>query len=237
MQSSRQSEKISGIPCRGASAVFCHSTLGADCSKPVTASRELRPAPSAFATLLAAGALAVILLLVILLPDSVRLQLQYDRTALLAGEWWRLITANLVHLGWGHVLLNAAGLLLIGWIFARDRSLAQWAFALACAGLGASLGALALRPDVLWLAGLSGALHGLFVFGVLAWLEQGERLGWWLLGLVGAKLAYEQTVGSMPMTADIAGGPVITEAHLAGALGGLVAGGLLAVWQRMRRSL
>ena len=40
----------------------------------------------------------------------VRLDLRYDRLAVAAGQWWRLFTGNYVHLGWTHVLLDAAGL-------------------------------------------------------------------------------------------------------------------------------
>ena len=41
--------------------------------------------------------------------ERLRMLLQYDRAALAAGEWWRLVTAHLVHLGWDHLALNVAG--------------------------------------------------------------------------------------------------------------------------------
>jgi len=39
--------------------------------------------------------------------------LRYQRGAILDGQWWRLISGNLVHLGWSHLLLNLAGLILV----------------------------------------------------------------------------------------------------------------------------
>jgi membrane associated rhomboid family serine protease len=34
--------------------------------------------------------------------DELRQWGRYDREALESGELWRLVTAHLVHLGWGH---------------------------------------------------------------------------------------------------------------------------------------
>ena len=35
------------------------------------------------------------------------LALRFERSAIAAGEWWRLLGAHFVHLGWMHVLLDA----------------------------------------------------------------------------------------------------------------------------------
>src|SRR5690606_33885017 len=43
--------------------------------------------------------------------------LRYERADVLAGEWWRLLSGHVVHLGVSHLVLNLAGLVLIGWIF------------------------------------------------------------------------------------------------------------------------
>jgi membrane associated rhomboid family serine protease len=45
-------------------------------------------------------------------PNSLQL-LMWDRAAIDAGQWWRLLTAHLVHLDVRHLLLNIFGLLLI----------------------------------------------------------------------------------------------------------------------------
>ena len=44
--------------------------------------------------------------------------LRYERTALTNDQWWRWITAHLVHLDAGHALLNAIGLILLWTLFA-----------------------------------------------------------------------------------------------------------------------
>ena len=59
---------------------------------------------------------------VLLLPelggDAGRALLRYDRAALAAGQWWRLLTAHVVHLGLEHAALNSLGLVLM---WALDR--------------------------------------------------------------------------------------------------------------------
>src|ERR1700759_82553 len=52
--------------------------------------------------------------------EAGREALRYDRTGLAAGQWWRLISAHLVHLDLDHAVLNSLGLVLMWALFARD---------------------------------------------------------------------------------------------------------------------
>ena len=64
--------------------------------------------------------LIVLLLdLVLGLGDSVGAMLRYDRGAIAAGGWWRLLTAHMVHLDLHHLILNEFGLVLMWALFAR----------------------------------------------------------------------------------------------------------------------
>ncbi len=171
------------------------------------------------------------------LPEDWRAALRYDRDALPAGEVWRLLSANFVHLGWPHLWLNMGGFLAIGWLFADEVPTPVWAGVLLTCCLTSSLGLYWFTPEVRWVVGLSGALHGLFVFGAVCWIRRGYRAGWGLLlGVIG-KLIWEQTMGAMPMSAETVGGPVATDAHLWGALGGLCAGLVYGIWRRRQASL
>jgi hypothetical protein len=71
-----------------------------------------------------------------------------------------------------------------------------------------------------WCVGLSGVLHGLMVVGFGAWILAGERWAIGLLAVVIGKMAWEQAGGSMPWESGMAGGRVITDAHVWGAVGG-----------------
>jgi len=90
-----------------------------------------------------------------------------------------------------------------------------------------------LNPEVQRYVGLSGVLHGLFVTGALSETACDRRWGLGLLAAVGAKLAYEQLFGPLPGSEAGAGGPVLVDAHLYGALGGIPLG-LWGWWQHRR---
>lgn len=181
--------------------------------------------------------LAVLMTALQALPDDWRAALRYDRDALAAGEVWRILTANFIHLGWNHLFLNLAGFLLIGWLFADEAPAPSWFVVLLACCAASSLGLYWLTPDVHWVVGMSGALHGLFVFGAVNWIMHDYHAGWGLLLGVAGKLLWEQTIGAVPLSEGIVGGPVVTDAHLWGAIGGLSAGLVYGVWRRLRARL
>jgi len=154
------------------------------------------------------------------------LWLRYARGGISAGEWWRLVTGHLVHLGAAHLAMNAIGAVLVAWLVgAHLRPLAWAVTALACA-LGIGMGLFWGRPDLEWYVGLSGVLHGLLVAGGLAALADQRERGFavMLLMAVSAKLAWEQVSGAVSAPAALAGGAVVFDAHLFGAVTGAIAG-------------
>ncbi len=182
--------------------------------------------------------LTLLMLIAQLLPEAYQLVLRYDRLALAQGEHWRLLSANIVHLGWGHFGLNVAGLWLIAWLYAADRGWLDWLIGLLITGFMTSWGVHLFSADIFWMVGLSGALHGLFVLGALGLIRAGDGLGWGLLLGVGAKLLVEQFAGELPFTSAIVGGSVVTDAHFWGSVGGAVAAGLEYLrWRRAQASL
>ena len=149
-----------------------------------------------------------------------RALLRYQREEILHGQLWRLLSAHLLHLGGAHLLLNLCGLGLVWALFARELSgPGGWRVLLGSA-LGVGLGLLLFDPGLDWYVGLSGVLHGLFAAGALRrWRERPVEAALMLPVLVG-KLLWEQLLGPLPGTSEVAGGPVIVDAHLFGALGG-----------------
>jgi len=168
-------------------------------------------------------AVAAVAILAQLGGDTVQQLLQYDRDAILNGEVWRLLTGNFLHLGVMHLLLNLAGLVLIWMFFGARFNHGQWIVIVLVTALATGAGLLMLTPSVGWYVGLSGALHGYFVAGCMAEIRLKLREGWWLLIVITLKLAWEQWQGPMPGTASLAGGEVIVDAHLFGAIAGLAA--------------
>lgn len=145
---------------------------------------------------------------------------RYDRSAILAGEWWRGITAHMVHLGWSHLLLNIAGIGLVFSLFRDSLSLRIWLIGVVGCAFAVTAGLLLFSPKIDWYVGMSGMLHGLFAMGLLAGGKDRRRLAYiGGIGLTG-KLLLEFVNAPMPSTAHILDHPVVTESHLYGALGG-----------------
>jgi len=168
-------------------------------------------------------ALLAVCLLMAAGGEGLRELSRYERQAIESGEYWRLVSGHLVHLGFGHLWPNVAALAIIGLLFDDVFRSADWLRVGAASAAAIDLGLLALEPTVLWYVGLSGVLHGFVAAGALALLLRREVLGAVLgVGLV-AKLAFEQTVGPVPFTAQSVGGPVVVAAHLYGAIGALLA--------------
>ena len=153
--------------------------------------------------------------------------LRFEREAIMGGQFWRLLTGNLVHLGWSHLLLNLAGLGLIWALLGQALSPRAWAITSIVCALGVSLGILWLNPNITWYVGMSGVLHGYFAAAALGahQITPGTRA--LMLGLLSAKLLWEQIYGSLPGTTAAAGGNVIVDAHLYGAGTGIVIGGII----------
>lgn len=171
------------------------------------------------------AALCALILLLAVGGDSVRALLRYDRAGLAAGQWWRLLTAHFVHLGFEHALLNLTGLGLLWALFAPEYRARQWLLIVACAMAAIDAGLWFLASTVDWYVGSSGVLHGVLAAGIVAWLRARRLEGGLLALALGCKLAWERFQGPLPLTA---GGEVITQAHLYGVVGGLTAALALA---------
>lgn len=160
--------------------------------------------------------------------------LQFDRAAIDAGHWWRLLSGNFVHLGINHLGMNLAGLALVVALVWRQFDGIEWAVLVLLASLSVGIGLYRLNPDIGWYVGFSGTLHGLLIAGCIGDLRDYPRSAAVLLVLVVGKLLWEQCAGALPGSEATAGGRVVVDAHLYGAIaGGVIAPFLL--WRRRAR--
>ncbi|MFC3114087.1 rhombosortase [Cellvibrio fontiphilus] len=139
------------------------------------------------------------------------------------GEIWRLLSANFVHFGWIHTLMNLAALLLCVLAFFMETSIRKFLFLLlwCCAAVG--LGIYFFNPEYQPYAGLSGALHGLIVVGLIG----AGAYPWWIraagLLLVAAKLLQENSAGYQATDLQqLIPAAVAVESHVYGAIAGLI---------------
>jgi rhomboid family GlyGly-CTERM serine protease len=180
------------------------------------------------------AAAMILMTLLQAMPIEWHLALRYERPGIAAGEIWRIVSGHFVHLGWSHLALNMAGLGLGTWLFGADRSPASWLIATLASAVACGAGLWWLSPYVAWCVGLSGVLHGLLVVGFGSWILEGERSAWGLLGVVLVKLAWERWGGDMPWAEMMAGGRVVTDAHLWGAAGGALFLAVDTFWRHSR---
>lgn len=151
--------------------------------------------------------------------EELRQLARYDRQAIESGEYWRLASGHLVHLGTGHLWPNLAALVVIGLLFEGVLGAGAWWRSLLASAVAIDVGLYLREPTLDWYVGLSGVLHGIVAAGALVMLLRRQALGIVLaMGLAG-KLLYEQTAGPVPFTAESVGGPVVVAAHLYGAAG------------------
>lgn len=158
--------------------------------------------------------------------------LRFDRGGIANGEAWRLLSGHAVHLGISHWLLNIAGLGLVWYLVGDAFDWRRWLIVVASGIAAIDAGLWMLNPSLNWYVGLSGLLHGLLVAGIVGTWHR-RRFEAAILGaIVTAKLGYEQLAGPLPGSELTSGGAVVVDAHLYGAIGGLVAGAALISLRR-----
>ncbi len=163
--------------------------------------------------------------------------LRYDRFAIEGGEWYRLVTGNLVHLpgntiewkGWKfhgpwHLFLNELGLLVLVLLCPERLSMLVWLRRTLFLGIGMSLGLYFFAPDMIWYVGLSGAMHGFFILGLVPQAVKKDIVALGCVVYLLGKLGYELYAGAPVSDEAAIGGKVALESHLWGSISALVYG-------------
>ncbi len=166
-------------------------------------------------------ALTLILIILQFFQDA----LVFKRDMINQGQWWRLFSGNLVHTNYPHLALNLGGLWIFGFLFfdyiSSGKFLISLFFLCLCVGLGIYF----LSPSLMWYAGISGALYGLYmVGGFFAILNRDLVTGVSLLALIPIKIAWDLIHGGNQSSAELIGAPVAVDAHLYGVTGAVLIG-------------
>jgi rhomboid family GlyGly-CTERM serine protease len=128
--------------------------------------------------------------------------LQYDRTSILDGQVWRLITGNLVHWSFEHFALDVGAFLVVGFLYEPIiRRIYPWLMLAAASTVGVVL--FLFQPELTIYRGLSGVDSGQFATALgieclLAWRQQRR---WLWVGPAAAifvlKILYECGTGRL----------------------------------------
>ena len=165
--------------------------------------------------------LLITLVIYLLEPQSNQI-LAYYYTGIAQFELWRLITATFCHTNFNHLLMNAAGLIITLLLFIDTFKTIKILPIIIFNSVFIGLALFLFEPTVIWYVGLSGVLHGLFCYGAANDMHRKDRWGYLLgIGLV-LKIAYEQLYGAQETTIKLINAPVLVDAHLYGAISGLL---------------
>jgi rhomboid family GlyGly-CTERM serine protease len=174
-------------------------------------------------------------LFVSLLSDDATLLFRYERTEILNFEFWRLFTAHIVHSGYEHLFLNLLALIIIWLIIYRFANTSEWWLTLLVSNLGISLSFLFFMSNLEWYVGLSGVLHSLVVFGSISAILQGRKEFYLLLVFILLKLVFEQFFGSVSKDFVSIESSVVLNAHLYGAIMGIVCAAVLQIYKKQNK--
>ena len=176
---------------------------------------------------------ALILISILLVAQRYASIFQYGRAAIMAGEYWRIITCHFVHSGWEHLTLNVIGAVLLFGLFVNLYSPFVWLMGALCCMIGISLSFLIFCVNLEWYNGLSGVLHAVFLMGCIGEIKNGNMFYCFgLLGIIG-KLVMDRFAGPSEFTSQFTETLVATAAHLSGIISGGVTGCIIIYMQNL----
>lgn len=156
------------------------------------------------------------------IANSITDLLVYQRQLITQGEVWRLLTGHFLHTNGFHLLLNLAALLMLWALHGHFYSIKNYCALFLFCALATSVGIFYFNPSLIQYVGLSGVLHGIFVFGATMDIIAKDKTGILLFIGVWLKIAHEQVYGASTDVSDLIEASVAVDAHLWGAIGGLV---------------
>lgn len=181
---------------------------------------SLRPAPTArWVLLLLAPAL------VAYLSPGAGAAMVYDRSAIFAGELWRLITGHWVHFSASHLLWDALVLAVTGWLI-EVRAYRHFVLLCLLSALAIGLVMLISLPDMAVYGGLSGiAIASTVYLALHGWRDGGPGRAIWLaiLLLCTGRLLLDIWLGQFAVVhIDDSQVVPVPASHLTGAAAGLL---------------
>lgn len=148
--------------------------------------------------------------------------LAYERDAIIAGQWWRLLSGQYLHLSLSHLIGNMLGLGVAWLLFADNWRRWRFAWLTSVCVLGSNLGMFLFHPSIEYYVGFSGALYGLIAFGALSdWFNRVLFGRFITLGLL-IKISWEYFIEPIAWFAWADLSLLAVEAHFFGALTGFL---------------
>ena len=148
--------------------------------------------------------------------------LVYQRHLIAQGDVWRLFTGHLLHTNGFHLSLNLAALFMLWALHGHFYTIKNYTALFLFCAISTSIGIYYFNPLLIEYVGLSGVLHGIFIFGAVMDIYSKDKTGYLLFIGVWLKIAHEQVYGASSEVSDLIEASVAIDAHLWGAVGGLL---------------
>lgn len=177
----------------------------------------------------------IIALLCFFFDASIEDSLVFNRRLISQGEYWRLFSGHFLHTNGYHLLLNLSALLLLWALHGNFYHYKNYSLLFTFCALFCSAALYFLSPDIKQYVGLSGVLHGIFVFGAIMDIRNGDKTGYLLFIGVWLKILDEQYFGASTDVVDLIEANVAIDAHLWGALSGLIFTITYCSWQKLTK--
>jgi rhomboid family GlyGly-CTERM serine protease len=168
------------------------------------------------------------------IPDNWQQQLIYQRTLINEGEIWRLVTGHFLHTNGYHLALNCAAVFLVWALHGDYYNVKNTAMLTLFTIAFTSTLLFILAPQLISYVGLSGILHGFFIWGAIEDIKSKFLTGYLLFFGVIAKVSHEQIYGADTAVAELINANVAIDAHLYGAISGLISAALIAVLSKAK---
>ena len=170
----------------------------------------------------------IIITFILIINQFIQDDLLFLRENIQQGEVWRIWTGNLVHSNYYHLGMNLAGFWLFIFIFKDFINTTVLLTVLLLLITGVGVGLYYLSPNIMWYAGISGALYGLFIVGaILALLHKDFITSLPILIVIPVKIIWDHLSGGGQTNADLIGVPVSTDSHIYGISTAFVIGAIL----------
>jgi len=165
----------------------------------------------------------IISLIAFIFDSSLSDSLVYQRSLLNQGELWRVFSGHFFHTNGFHFLLNGAAVIMLWALHGHFYTIKTYSYVFIVSAIICAIGIHWFSLDINQYVGLSGVLHGLFIWGAIEDIKAKERTGYLLLLGILLKIAHEQFYGASEDVASLIGANVAINAHLWGAIGGVIA--------------
>ncbi|TWX71869.1 rhombosortase [Colwellia demingiae] len=165
---------------------------------------------------------AMLAILAYFFNDAISGLFVYQYQLISQGELWRTFTGHFFHTNGIHLLLNLAALALLWALHGHFYNFKSYSLLFITSALICSAGLYFFSPEIRQYVGLSGVLHGIFVFGAIMDIRHKDKTGYLLFVGVWLKIAHEQFYGASEQVSTLINANVAIDAHLWGAVGGLL---------------